>query len=77
MFSTLSCKSVSNCALTADIDESILWHKGLGHYIFSSLKFVYAKSLVNDFLNIDVVKEVCKACQLSKFYRATFLSKSS
>ncbi|XP_017628753.1 uncharacterized protein LOC108471684 [Gossypium arboreum] len=56
----------------AQADESILWHRRLGHVNYKSLGLLHKMSLVEDMSCIEPKNDVCEVCQLSKQTRLPF-----
>ena len=65
-------------AFSAKVDiESKLWHKRLGHFNYSSLKSMHTQQLTQDMPVVNVVEDVCEACQFGKQQRLPFPSDST
>ena len=59
-------------AFPSVVDDSVLWHKRLGHFSYSTLRNMHENELVNDLSSIKDNKVVCTVCQFGKHSRLPF-----
>ena len=67
-------KYASDAAMTAQADESWLWHRRLGHFNFHGLKILHQKSMMKYLPEIKEIDGVCEGCMLGKQHRQPFPS---
>ncbi|KAL4387188.1 hypothetical protein GQ457_09G029600 [Hibiscus cannabinus] len=59
-------------AFTSIADQSSLWHRRLGHFNYSSLKYMSSKGLVKDMPVVCENTTVCEVCQKGKQTKLSF-----
>ena len=57
---------------TYENNESVLWHKRLGHFNHATLKRMADLQMTHDLLDIQEQKSICEAYQLGKQTRVVF-----
>ena len=62
-------------AMKAVLDDSWLWHKHFGHFNFQALRILSQRKMIKDLPSIEVIEDVCRACQLGKQHRQAFPSR--
>ena len=65
-------KEVCLSANTCEDNESILWHKQLGHFNYATLKRMVDLHMTYGLQDIQEQKNICEACQLEKQTRVVF-----
>ena len=65
-------KEACLCANVAIENESVLWHKRLGHSNYVTLKKMSDLKMVSGLPNIQGQNEICEACSLGKQTRSVF-----
>ncbi|KAL3612509.1 hypothetical protein D5086_003529 [Populus alba] len=68
----LKLDDIKGHVFSANIDESILWHKRFGHYNLNSLKLLYDTGMVENMSEIHVTAHTCGSCELGKQHRQPF-----
>jgi len=59
-------------ANTYENDESVLWHKRLGHFNYATLKRMADQQMTHGLPDIQEQQIICEACQLGKQIRVVF-----
>nr|KYP36445.1 hypothetical protein KK1_042435 [Cajanus cajan] len=59
-------------AFPSSLDDSILWHKRLGHFSYSTLKKISSNGLIQNLPSIEDDVDVCDVCQFGKQCRLPF-----
>jgi hypothetical protein len=59
-------------ANTYENNESVLWHKRLGHFNYATLKRMADLQMTHGLPDIQEQKSICEACQLGKQTRVVF-----
>ena len=63
-----ACLSVNTCVYT----NSILWHKRLGHFNYTTLKMMVDLQMASGLPEIQEQQDICEVCQLGKQTRIVF-----
>jgi len=63
-----ACLSVNTCVYT----NSILWHKRLGHFNYTTLKMMVDLQMASGLPEIQEQHDICEVCQLGKQTRIVF-----
>jgi hypothetical protein len=65
-------KEVCLSANTYENNESVLWHKRLGHFNYTTLKRMVDQQMTHGLPDIQEQQIICEACQLGKQIRTVF-----
>lgn len=65
------------CLLVKENEATWLWHSRLGHVNFQAMKMMEKHDMVWGLPSLNVPKEACRGCLLSKQTRKSFPSKSN
>jgi len=65
-------REVCLSANTCENNESVLWHKRLGHFNYATLKRMADLQMTHGLPDIQEKKSICEACQLGKQTRVVF-----
>jgi hypothetical protein len=65
-------REVCLSANTCENNESVLWHKRLGHFSYATLKRMADLQMTHGLPDIQEQKSICEACQLGKQTRVVF-----
>ena len=68
----LNLNAIEGHALSAKVDESIVWHKRFGHYNFNSLVLLHNNELVDGMPEICGSNQICENCEIGKQHRRPF-----
>ena len=63
------------CLAASISDESWIWHHRFGHLNFWSLSELKSKKMVHGLPQIEIPKQLCVECRVSKQPRNSFMSK--